>query len=451
MRTVTSSQAAVYASALHARSSWAKVEVYSTITSAWVDLGSYLGYNWVKSVEISESIDSNVATATIECALLAGPQGELTASPFVTTGLFSYSAGFVAYGALLGIYKQIRISLAVMPLDVAPSSSDYMLKFRGRIQDVSVKPFGISLMCSDEMADLAAAFIESNKDYGKDDGSILMEAVIQSILNDWGGSVALWSKNGTGAPTFAGGDSPAWAIKLYHQERMTVMDAIKQLADQVAYDLRFRWQTTAADIKLVMQAPTRTSPSVDYTFDMSSLTNVSAGLSIADVRNYIRVQYGTKADQRFTATSSDSTSITAYGRRWMEISEELSSQIDTSGEAQNLADRAKSDLALPKLKLQGTVPMFPNAELGDYYTVTGDGLIMGDYSLGVTAITQRVEASSGTTALTMSGVPASRGRAWTATQNAHTIRKIGTSNLARFNGTAGNLFGNGSLNEWTRG
>jgi hypothetical protein len=459
MRTITTAQSAVYAAPYETRAAWAKVEVYSTITSSWIDLGSYLGYNWVNSVEINESIDSSIATATVDVALLAGPQGEITSSPFVTVqNLFSFSTGYVAYGALLQPYKQIRISLAVTPKDVSPSSSDYMLKFRGRITETEVSEWGVRLSCRDEMGDLADAFIEAEKEYGDDAGSVEVEDVIQSILTDYGTAYSvtaptLWSQTGTGGTEFAGADSPAWAIRKYLQQRQTVMDAIEVLADQIGYDLRFRWQTNAADIKLVLQAPDRSSPAVDRTFTMSQMLGLKISLSTQDIRNYVSVLYSNLAKQRLeahtnTGVAPASTSITNFGRRYMQISEEVTSQISESTEAQNLADRVTNDYALPKAKISCTLPLFPNAELMDYYTFTGDDLILSTTSLAVVGITHRINGLGGNTMLTCTAEPSARRNTKNA-QQSHSPRPIGSRNLFLLSSSGGSLVQNGNLSQWS--
>jgi hypothetical protein len=448
MRTLTATHTAVYASAYSARASWAKVEVYSTITSTWIEITDYLGYNWVTSVELAESLDNCIQTATIGVALLGGPQGELTSSPFVSGGLFSFGTGYVAYGALLSPYKQIRVSLAVTPIDVEPSSSDWMLKFRGRIQKVSVSPTGVTLTCRDEMGDLADAFIEDERFYGSDTSTVTSQSVMQSILNDWGGSVVVWSPTGTGGTPFAVADSPGWNMKQLRFQRASVMDTIKKIADQVCYDLRFKWQTSAADLKLVMSAPTRTSPPVLRTFSLGELNDLNISLSTDNIRNVIRVGYYQTSQNHYTVTApspATSTSITNYGRRWMEIGEEPTSYIDTSTEATNMANRTLADLELLKAQIEATMPLFPNAELSDYYTFTGDDKMMATVSLAVTQIVHRVDGNEGTTSFVATSNPAHRTM---LSQRAKQILPTSTK-LGVINSKVSSIMANGDFSQWS--
>lgn len=450
MRTITASQALIYASPLGTRATWAKVEVYSTITSAWVDLSSYFGYNWVRSVTLTEEDNSKTQTASIELALLAGPSGEITSSPFVTSGLFSFPTGYSAYNALLMPYKQIRVSLAVTPIDTAPATADWMLKFRGRINDVDINEYSVRLTCRDEMGVLADTFIEDEREYGADDGSITVESVMQSILNAWGGSVKLWSPNGTAGSEFNAADTPSWAIRRYRQQRMNVMDALVRLADQVGYDLRFSWQTSAADLKLVMRAPVRVTPTVDRTFTMADFVDLKPSLSLTDIRNAWRVGYYVKSGaHHYTNTVSDATSVSAFGRRWAEIGESPTSQIDTSTEAVNLATRALSDTASPTVVVQATMPLFPNAELLDYYTVTGDDKIISTVSMGVRSVSHTVDETGGRTTLTLAGLPASRSN-WAAAQQARDYSRAGFDNV-KVTTAMYNLFSNGDVGQWSSG
>jgi hypothetical protein len=447
VRTITDTQSLVYSVDSKARASWAKVEVYSTITSAWVDLTSYLGYNWIRSVTIEEAIDNSLATAMVDVALLGGPNGELTSSPFVNSGLFSFSTGYVAYGALLAPHKQIRISLAVTPVDITPVSSDWVLKFRGRIAEPSIDGYSVRLHCRDEMGDLADAYIKAEKSYGDNGGTKDVEEVIQDVLNDHGGSVVLWSVNGTGGTPFNAGDSPGWATKQYNQQRQSVMDAIRVLADQIGYDLRFRWQTNAADLKLVLSAPDRSSPASLRTFTLAQCYAFKISLSELDIRNDVRVIYTDKAKVRQTYLATSATSITNYGDKFMEIAEESTSQIDTSTEAQALAERVLSDIGLPVAKITTTLPLFPNAELQDYYTFTGDDRIFSSMDLGVVSVSHTVDESGGRTTLICTSLPSSRSN-WSNAQQKQTPKPIGPRNFMPMPSQSGRT-ANGNLSEWT--
>jgi hypothetical protein len=449
MRTVTDAQEAIYSLSSHARACWTKVEVYSDITSAWVDLTNYLGYNWIRSVSISESLDSPVATAEVSLFLLAGPQGEMTSSPFVTeTGMFSFPSGFSTYNALVYPYKRIRISLAVTPLDVPPSSSDWMLKFVGRITKSVVTESGVQLSCRDSMGELADLFIEAEKEYGSSTSTVDIEDVIQSILTDTSSGVTLWSVNGSVGTEFDPGDSPAWAVNKYLQQRQTVMDAIKALADQIGFDLRYQWQTNAGDFKLVLSDPERTSPTVARTISLSQMTSLNVSLDVMSIRNYIRVLYTNKGNQRMSVDAEDTTSQGAYGRRFMEISEEVTSTIDTDTEAQELADRALLDLHLPKAQISGDIPLFPNVELNDYLGFLGDDRISGDYDLAVVNITHTVDGNIGKTSLVCTGSPASR-RNWINAQQTQSVKPVGYRNNLTFASNSRNLLCNGDLSQWT--
>lgn len=448
MRTVTDAQAAVYSVDNSTGGAYAKVEVYDTQLSTWIDLTNYLGYNWVRSVELQESLESNIQTANIVLATFAGAQAEITASPFVISGLFNVSTGGDPYAALLYPYKQIRVSLAVTPLDTTPQSSDYILKFRGRIAEVEVDDRNIQLTCRDEMGDLADFFVTEEKSYGDDAGFLPAETVIQTILNDWGNSVSLWTPNGTSGTKIAVADLSGWAPSRTPLLRSTVMDAIRKYADQIGYDLRYRWQVNAADIVLVLSAPERTSPTVAYTFTTARLLKYRASLATKNIRNDIRVGFYNLGKQRLFAFSEDAISIGAYGRRFMEVGEEETSHINTLAEAQALATAIKNDLALPTMQVQFTVPLFPNAELQDYFTITGDEIITSTQSLGVTAINHYIDNQGGRTIITAEGKPASR-RNWKTAQSTWTYKLIGSSNMKTATAGTGNLMHNGDLGQWS--
>lgn len=201
-----------------------------------------------------------------------------------------------------------------------------------------------------------------------------VEQIMQNILDD---------NLGAGVVTLYVPTSPSWSIKQYIQSRTGTLDALRTLAAQIGWDCRYKWRSGTSAFELTLYQPDRTKATVDRTFNADEYKEVKRlSLSIADIRNAIRVVYSDSSDKdptgqpkRKVIEVTDSTSITNYGRRFMEISESSSSQIDTSTEATSMANAAKSDLALPSVDHSiDFVHGFPWAELGDRYTLTANGL-----------------------------------------------------------------------------
>lgn len=455
MLTLSTSDTLAYAAS--ARSYGCTVEVYSTVLSAWVDLSDHCGYDWVKSVEIREAIDQPIATATVDLFTFAGPSAEISASPFVTGGIFNYAGGaFVANGALLLPYKQIRIKLAVAPVDSVPAASNYVLAFTGRINEVAVNVDSIRLTCRDQCGELADLFVEATKKtYAQ--GTADVEDVIQDILDDWGGGVDLWSPTGTIGTKFQVADSPGWVMRPFVAQRLSVLDSIRRLVDMIGWDLRIRYLANASDRVLVLSEPDRAMAAADVTFTMGALTRFSASMSLASIRNVVRVGYykGQLASQsRYVDgnTTEGTTSEGYYGRRYMELAEDVSSEIDSSTEAQAMADAIEKDLALPEIVAQITTRLYPHIELQDGVGITGDNVLVSNQTiLGVDSITHTVNLQGAYTSLTLRGRPASH-RAWTQSGTIARTNRIGAANLKSGSvaslGT--NLIPNGDLNQWSK-
>jgi hypothetical protein len=197
-----------------------------------------------------------------------------------------------------------------------------------------------------------------------------VESVMQRILTENGLSVTLY------------GSSPGWNIRMYSQQREPVYEAIRTLAQQIGWDVRYKWDSGSSSFRLTLFEPDRTKATVDYTFTAADYDNISGlATDISGIRNVVRVVYSDRTATaypdgtypRVTVESTDSTSITAYGRRFMEIAEASTSNIDTSTEADKMADGALADLKDPSVEQEITLTFgFPWVELGDRYTFTAN-------------------------------------------------------------------------------
>lgn len=235
-----------------------------------------------------------------------------------------------------------------------------------------------------------------------------VEQVIQNILTRYKSaadpSVTLYT------PT-----SPGWAIRQFLQKREFTLNACRALANQIGWDVRFKWRSATNQFEFTLFEPQRSAPSVAYTFTASDYeTPTRLSVNIANIRNAWRVLYSDRSDlfpdgtpKRKVIEVSDSASITKYGELWAEIQEDSSSQIDSSTEATKLANAALSDCKEPTAEL--SVPLaqgFPWVELGDFYTFGANGLHFdADQSLAVTSWAQSFEAGKLKTTLEVRGLP----------------------------------------------
>jgi hypothetical protein len=204
-------------------------------------------------------------------------------------------------------------------------------------------------------------------------GGYNVQAVMQNMLDDW---------LGAGAVTLYTPTSPGWAITQYLQSRTSLLEALRTLALQIGWDIRYKWRAGTSQFELTLAGPDRAKASPDRTFSAADYSTVS-GLKLdkSGIRNVVRVVYSdagtpapTGAENRKYVEVSDSTSITTYGRLFMEIAEASTSHIDSSSEATTMANAALSDCKDPKVEQAvEMVQGFPWAELGDLYRFSANG------------------------------------------------------------------------------
>jgi len=239
-----------------------------------------------------------------------------------------------------------------------------------------------------------------------------VETVMQQIIDD---------NLGAGVVTLNVPVSPSWAIKAYKPDRTSVWDALRVLVDQIGWDLRFRYDAGSSSFKLTFQAPNRSASTPDRTFSPSQRYKLARlPIQIAGIRNAVQVVYSDSSaldaagrPTRKTVVRTDATSISNYGRRFCEIGEASTSNIDSATEANTLADNVISDLATPVVEHECDVPLFRFVELGDYYKWTADGIHYdSDQSLGVTSYTHKITDKEARTTIGCRGKPSAGFRRW---------------------------------------
>lgn len=238
-----------------------------------------------------------------------------------------------------------------------------------------------------------------------------VETVIQQVLND----------NGLGSlVTLQTPVSPSWLIRPYIQQRTSVADAIKGLVDQLGWRCRFDWSSGLGRYELTLKQPNRSATTPDkVVLATEELKTNSLAVDVFSIRNVVRVTYSDTAARtpagvvpRKFVEVSDSASITKYGRRYMEITEADTSQIDSSTEAQRMAQGALDDLKEPALPMGVVFPLDPYLEIGDLVQLPADNLRFSSAQvLAVDALTHRW-GEDATTEVRLRGKPASQRAGW---------------------------------------
>lgn len=239
-----------------------------------------------------------------------------------------------------------------------------------------------------------------------------LETIIGQVLAD----------NGLSAITLVTPVSPGWLAKPFIQQRESVMSALQAMVDQLGWWIRFEWDAASSSYKLTLAEPARTSSTVHKVLDQVEEEDCDElGYAVWDIRNVVRVIYGDGSSRdpagnavRIVREVSDAASITAFGRRFMEIAEGGGSMIDTAAEADRLANAALADLKDPIFKGGYSFPVDFYLELGDRITLPADTLrYTTAQTLAIGSITDAFN-NDGTakTTVTLRGAPAAHHAGW---------------------------------------
>lgn len=335
-----------------------------------VDLGELLGDDWLMGVTWNESTDTPVAQATVS-ARRNGQGGVTSLSPMAADSAANYtSAG--AFTPLLQEGRQFFVDVASMPPDRAPDAEDWHEVFWGRIDTVDAGPEELRFDGRDYTGGLLQdTFIEVERNYGNDTVGVAVQTVMASILADNGGVASLYT------PV-----DPMWQLGRYTQQRVPVYEALQKLAGQLGWEVRQVWLDGYGFI-LTFRSPDRLDDTPAWSFgpdDYAELPSVRR--SLAEIRNVVEVVYSDYSDRdatnlpkRKTVTSTNPSSITAYGRRYMQVTEASNSNINSGAEAQRLADAAVADLSDSALEVDVSLhASFWPLQLGDVVELEPDGV-----------------------------------------------------------------------------
>jgi hypothetical protein len=237
-----------------------------------------------------------------------------------------------------------------------------------------------------------------------------VETIMQQLLND----------NLASAPTLTTPVSPGWMIRVYQQKRVSLWQALRDLATQIGWDLRYRYNTGLGDFRLEFTGPARSKVTPDYATALRPKSYGTTKIDRADIRNAVRVIFSSSQvlDAAGTPTRqivevTDSASISAFGRRFMEIQESSASNIDTSTEATAMATAIVSDLSTPVVDASPTLLFSPWVELGDLYTLAADGIHWdAAQNLAVVSYEHSFDKDKHTTTMQVRGKPSGGTDRW---------------------------------------
>lgn len=251
---------------------------------------------------------------------------------------------------------------------------------------------------------------------GLETAGATMEQVAQSLANDWLGVGVVPIV----VPVATGKDIYPWV-----QDRKPLLEAVRELALQIGWDVRYLWATATSDWRLRLYQPDRAKTTADFSFGPGDYTDITRLVSSrSGIRNAIQVVYTDRSGvlpsgefARRTVLVEDAASIArpGIGRRFMEIAEDSASQVDTATEATAMANACLADLKDGPADHEVLLPYFWAAELGDLYTFTANGVhYTADQKFAVVGIRHSLTRDSDTTTLTTRGKPVAGLTRWHA-------------------------------------
>jgi hypothetical protein len=395
-------------------------------TSAFINVDDLDGGPWLLSADWNADNDSPGDTARI---MLARESGNFSLSPLVTTSKLNLSPRDEngTYDPFLAIARGVEIWTARMPVNVDPQPSDFFLEFEGKISKVAGGGSNqISLECRDLHAPIMNAYIQEDRTYS-DDVGVAVETVMQSILND----------NMTSAPTLQTPYTPGWLIKEFAQRREPTMTALRTLAQQIGWELKYKLNAAGTAHELTFYDVDRDAVSNGGGYFTDDQYTILPQFDVDEsmIRNKVRVIFpsleatdpgappvyaGLTGSAGWYGQNEkgeplgswvmyeDAVSIARYGERFMELAESEASQIDTLTEAARMASSGVKDLAEPDVDvaIQYVAP-FPEIEVADVQTIKGDGVhATANQTLAVKAVRHTINASgAGQTTAQLRGKP----------------------------------------------
>lgn len=395
-----------------------RVQVRDT-DGTYQDLTNFRGRNWVVGGSVRASVDQQTITATIE---LRRSFHQLSLAPLNEVSRLNISADGTLYDPILQPGAAIVVDVMVLPMDanLTPASGDWVQIFNGNIDRVDSAADPIRIECRDFIgAAIQDRWVEDDGEtaptYGSDAGTLVGE-VIEDILTDWVDA-------GIASQFYEPPSASTFACLPFKPEVGPVADRLQSIVDQFGWILQPRYDDGTSSWRLTLYDPLRTKTTPDITYaervwiDLISLTQ-----DITQIRNVVQIEYrdiaiaedeNDASGGRRTVTATDAGSVTQVGRRWMHITEDDASNIDTNTEAQAMADAILADLVAARTMANGVLPLDPRVQLADLLRFEADGVrFTDDQDLAVLEYTHEWGPTGSSTKVQLRGAPMSAERRW---------------------------------------
>lgn len=364
---------------------WAKhyeadIKTHGRLVVQGVPLEDVVMVNPLVKADVISDLDEVTEKGTFVVRALSGSN---CLSPYLSTG--AQIAGSPVFAEDRAVVWEIQHTRAGQPA----SSMAWRAVFAGIIDTVSVDPKAgtVTVNCRGKASALLATEIENitaNADaidqWGFPVTGGLLQDGIQYILDTgWGYA---YGSPFPSAFVVVGGP-PSDSFTDYWQDRTNLMQAIRDLGTgKNGWDLRYKWDLPGQgqdSFVLAYYLPDRLGAGLTIPIlksrtgaDLVYQEITGLNLDITGVRNVAEV---TPADDlRVPVISTNADSVARLGRRFLAVSEDLASHIDTPGEATDLGVLIVADAGTPKSAVDLLLPFTWCFELNDLFTVGSDGL-----------------------------------------------------------------------------
>lgn len=387
------------------------------------DLRSIFGADYLLSAKVGDSVDQQAILATVR---LRSRVGDLSVSPLAENRINLLLSDGNTIMPLITKGRGIRIEALTLAQNsnVEPTSLEWAAGriFTGIVDTCAFGSDPVEITARDEFCSiLQDRWIESdnaqvdgvpadgNPNYlmGSDTGT-LMGVVMNALIAEW-------------ADAFTSVYEPPTATSFVLLEYIPaigpVMDELQRLADQIGWTIKTEWDDGTSAFRLTLRNPTRSKTTPDIIYDGLNQVRSYEDLSddITSIRNVVSIIYRDEAASapdrlvKRVVERSNAASITAFGRRWMQVQEADTSNIDTQAEAEAMADAILSDLSQSAIAGQIVVSYDLRVQLHDLIRCTPDNdRFDANLDLFVTGYTHSFnENGDATTSLQLQGAPAS--------------------------------------------
>lgn len=407
------------------------------------DMTCVEGYDWVDDIDVSGGIDNSILKGRVN---LLREVGELSLAALNTRSKLNLTdfADPESFAPFLDLGRDIEVKAATVPLGMQATDQQLQSIIFGSIDSLDWSSGeAVAVHFRDQGGRLIDTYIEELAPYAAGQPAESLQTVLQNILdaNDSGTFTGSYDPITLSAPV-----DPNWTLLTQEdgqdllQRREPVMTALRTLAGQIGWDVRYLYNDATESWELTLFEPDRTQITPDITIAEPDVINATQlEISIQNTRPVWRVTFphsgdrddapsaanpGTTQtyaavgpDQRGERTPAwikieDDAALAKYGRRFAEVNEANVRAIDTFAEAKRFCLALLSDTAEPDLTHSLTLPLTWRIEVNDMLGIEEiRELYTGAQTLAVSSFRHNF-GSTATTTVGLRGKPSVGFKRW---------------------------------------